>query len=446
MLLKTFRLGGIHPKSNKLASSQSTTVLGLPEVVKVPLVCHIGAPSVLVVNPGDKVKVGQLIGQASGHVSANVHSSVSGTVLKIDNIVDVSGREQSAVFIRVEGDEWDEKIDRTPDVISSCDLEIPHILNKIANAGIVGLGGATFPTHVKLSLPPGKKAEILLINGIECEPYLTCDHRLMLERGEQILVGVSILMKVLGVKRAIIGVERNKKDAIENLKKFVKSFNGIEIAVLKNKYPQGGEKQLIEALTDKQVPCGGLPIDVGCVVQNVATANAVYEAVQKNKPLIERIITVTGKSVKSHGNYWVRIGVPLSFVAEQTGGVPEDTGKIIVGGPMMGKALSSLDGVASKGTGGLLYIQNADAIADAERNCIRCTKCIVDCPMGLEPFLLKNEADMSLWDEMDQSKVMDCIECGCCDYSCPSNKPLLTAIRQGKQEVGKIIRERNTNK
>ncbi len=443
MLFKTFRLGGIHPESNKLASSFGTQVLPLPELVKIPMVSHIGAPSLPIVQPGDRVKVGQLVGQANGHVSANVHSSVSGTVLKIDTVVDTLGKEQTAVFIKVEGDEWDEKIDRTPDVISTCDLEIPHILNKIMNAGIVGMGGATFPTHVKLMLPQGKKAEVLLINGIECEPYLTCDHRLMLERGEQILVGVSILMKALGVNRAIIGIEKNKKDAIINLKKHLKAFNGIEITTLKNKYPQGGEKQLIEALTNKQVPHGGLPIDVGCVVQNIATVHAIYEAVQKNKPLIERIVTVTGKSVKSHGNYWVRIGVPLSFVAEQTGGVPEDTGKIIVGGPMMGRALSSLDSVASKGTAGLLYIQNEKARAKEEGNCIRCTQCITDCPMGLEPYLLKSQVDMSLWTEMEESRVMDCIECGCCDYCCPSNKTLLSAIKQGKQEVGKIIRDRN---
>jgi electron transport complex protein RnfC len=442
MFLKTFRLGGIHPKSNKFASASTTKVLALPDLVKIPLVSHIGAPSMPIVNPGDKVKVGQLIGQANGHVSANVHSSVSGTVLKIDSILDVSGKEQSAVFIQVEGDEWDEKIDCTPDVIVACDLEIPHILNKIMNAGIVGLGGATFPTHVKLMVPSGKKAEVLLINGIECEPYLTCDHRLMLERGEQILVGISIVMKVIGVSRAIIGVEINKKDAIENLRGLVKSFKGIEIVPLKNKYPQGGEKQLIEALTDKQVPCGGLPIDVGCVVQNVATAHAVYEAVQKNKPLIERIITVTGKSVKSHGNYWVRIGVPFTFLVEQTGGVPHDTGKIVIGGPMMGRALTSLESVASKGTAGLLYVQNEETIQKQEQNCIRCSKCITDCPMGLEPFLLKSQADLMFWMEMEESRVMDCIECGCCDYSCPSNKPLLAAIRKGKQEVGALIRQR----
>jgi electron transport complex protein RnfC len=308
--------------------------------------------------------------------------------------------------------------------------------------GVVGLGGATFPSHVKLMVPEGKKADVLIINGVECEPYLTSDHRLMLEKGEEVLVGTSILMKGLGVNRAIIGIENNKPDAIDNMRKLAKSYQGIEICPLKVKYPQGGEKQLIKATIKREVPSGKLPIEVGAVVNNVGTAFAVYEAVQKNKPLIERVVTITGKSVTKPGNFMVRIGTPIGQLIEQAGGLPEDTGKIIGGGPMMGKALLSTETPVVKGSSGILILREADSRRVEMKACIRCGRCITVCPMGLEPVLLAQLAEQEMWDEEEKEKVMDCIECGSCHYTCPSGRPLLDYIRLGKNRVGQIIRNR----
>jgi electron transport complex protein RnfC len=446
MFLKTFKQGGIFPKTNKFASAVATQKLPLPSLVKIPLSNHIGAPSIPLVQINEYVKVGQLIAKADGFISANVHSSVSGKVLKIDSVISNAGIEQRAIYIEVIGDEWESTIDQSRDLIKECTFTSEEIKSKITEAGIVGLGGATFPTHVKLNIPETKKATTLIINGVECEPYLTCDHRLMLEHGEEILVGVSILMNAISVEKAIIGIEINKSDAIKHLKNLSKSYKGIQIIGLKMKYPQGGEKQLIEALTNKKVPSGGLPIDIGCVVQNVATSYAVYEAVQKNKPLVERILTITGKSVQSHGNFWARIGVPLTHIVEHTGGVPSDTGKIIIGGPMMGKALNTLESVVYKGTSSLLYIPTIESVLKTSSNCIKCSKCIVDCPMGLEPYLLMSQCENSNWDDMEQNRVLDCIDCGCCDYVCPSNRPLLFHIKRGKEEVVKNIKQRNTQK
>ena len=435
-------MGGIHPKQNKLAACNKVQNAFLPKLAIIPLSQNLGAPSTAVVAKGDVVKVGQLIAQASGFVSANVHSSVSGKVLKIDDYIDTSGYKRPAVFIDVEGDEWLETIDRSKEIKHDCTLSSKEIINIITTAGIVGLGGATFPTQVKLSIPAGKKADVLIVNGVECEPYLTCDHQLMLEKGEEILVGVSILMKAIDVKRAIVGIENNKKDAISNLQKLTKSFAGIEIVPLKVKYPQGGEKQLIEATIGRQVPSGGLPIDVGTVVQNVATAFAVYEAVQKNKPLFERVITITGKSMAKQSNFWVRVGTPLAHVVEQAGGMPEDTGKIVAGGPMMGPSISTLEVAVTKGIAGVLFIPTFESARKNMLNCIRCAKCVSTCPMGLEPYLLMSLNERNMHTEMERNRVMDCIECGCCSFVCPSNRPLLDHIRLGKKTVGTIIRNR----
>ena len=434
-------MGGIHPKENKFSAGKKTQIANLPKQAIIPLGHYLGAPSTAVVAKGDLVKVGQLIGQASGFVSANVHSSVSGKVLKIDDYIDASGYKRPAVFIVVEGDEWLETIDRSNQIKHDCALTATEIIKKITNAGIVGLGGATFPTHVKLSIPQGKTAEVLVVNGVECEPYLTCDHQLMLEKSEEILVGVSILMKAIDVKRAIVGIENNKKDAISNFKKLAKSFTGIEIVPLEVKYPQGGEKQLIESTIGRQVPSGALPIEVGAVVQNVATAYAVYEAVQKNKPLFERIITITGKSMPQQSNYWVRLGTPLANVVEQAGGIPEDTGKIVAGGPMMGRSLSVLEVAVAKGTAGVLFIPTFESARKKMQNCIRCAKCVSTCPMGLEPYLLMSMSERNMGTEMERNRIMDCIECGCCSFTCPSNRPLLDHIRFGKT----IVKKRTPN-
>jgi electron transport complex protein RnfC len=267
-----------------------------------------------------------------------------------------------------------------------------------------------------------------------------------LEKAEEILVGVSILMKAIGVSRAVVGIENNKKDAVEVMQKLAGTFDGIKIMSLKVQYPQGGEKQLIDATIGRQVPSGTLPIEVGAVVQNVATTFAIYEAVQKNKPLFERVITITGKSMKSHGNYRARIGTPLSNVVAQAGGVPEDTGKIVAGGPMMGRALNSLEVAVAKGTSGVLFIPTLESSRKKMQNCMRCAKCVLACPMGLEPYLLMNQSERSMWPEMETDRIMDCIECGCCAFSCPSNRPLLDHVRLGKTTVGKIIRNRHAKK
>ena len=444
--MKTFSIGGIHPKENKFSAGKKIIEMTLPQQVVIPLAHYIGAPSEAIVKKGDLVKAGQLIGKANGFISANVHSSVSGKVNKIDVQLDASGYKRPSVFIDVEGDEWMENIDRSSTIIRECLLPKEEILKKIQDAGIVGLGGATFPAHVKLSPPPGKKADVLIINAVECEPYLTCDHQLMLEKGEEIIVGITIIMKVLDVKRAVIGIENNKPDAIAHLSKIASQYKGIEVVALKVQYPQGGEKQLIDAVIGRQVPSGALPIEVGAVVQNVGTTFAIYEAVQKNKPLIERVMTVTGKSAAQPSNYRVRIGTLLSEVVTLAGGVPEGTGKIIGGGPMMGRSLMNLNVPMAKGSAGILFMSNEESVRKPMKNCIRCTKCVSVCPMGLEPFLLMNQSERNMWPEMEKERVMDCIECGSCSYTCPSNRPLLDYIRYGKTTVGGIIRSRAVKK
>lgn len=445
--MNTFRIGGVHPHDNKTYSAlKPIEQVALPKKAIIPLAQHIGAPAKPIVQKGDKVLVGQLIAEAGGFVSANVHSPVSGTVSKIDSVIDSWGMKMPSIFIDVEGDEWAEGIDTSDTIVRECTLEPQQIIDKVKAAGIVGLGGACFPTHVKLMPPPDKKAEVLVVNGVECEPYLTCDHQLMLERGEQIIIGIQILLKALGIQKAIIGIEKNKPDAIKHMSMLAEKTLGIEVRPLQLKYPQGGEKQLIDACIGRQVPSGALPIEVGAVVDNVATIYAVYEAVQKNKPLISRVMTVTGKSVGNPGNYEVRFGTPLTDVIALAGGVPENTGKIIGGGPMMGRAMSNIDMPTNKRVSGLLFLDKAESRRHAAENCIRCAKCVSACPMGLEPYLLSKQAEKQMWEEMEQHDIMDCIECGCCQFTCPSNRPLLDYVRMGKATVGGIIRARAQKK
>ncbi len=443
--MKTFKIGGVHPEENKLASNKAIEVLPIPQKVCIPITQHLGAPSTLVVEKGANVKVGQLLAKADAFICANVHSSVSGKISKIDTTTDTSGYRKTSVFIDVEGDEWEESIDKSDAIIKEIKLSKEEIIAKIKDMGIVGLGGATFPTHVKLMVPQGKKADVLIINGVECEPYLTSDHRVMLEKGEEMLVGVSILMKGLGVEKAMIGIENNKADAISHLQNLSGNFNGIEVHALKVKYPQGAEKQLIKALINREVPAGKLPIEVGCVVSNAGTAFAVYEAIQKNKPLFERVVTVTGKSVKKPSNFMVRLGVAVNELIERAGGLPEDTGKVISGGPMMGKSLNSLDVPVVKGTSGILIMTQKESKRVEIQNCIRCGKCITVCPMGLEPYLLAQVAENANFETAENERVMDCIECGSCHYTCPSGRPLLDYLRVGKNKVGQIIRNRANN-
>ena len=441
-MLKTFKIGGVHPAENKISAGKAIEELPLSKTVSIPVAQHIGVPAAPTVAKGDKVKVGQVIARSSGFVSTNIHSSVSGTVAKIETVPDSSGYPKMAVIITVEGDEWMETIDRSKELKPDFDFDGKTIVNKILEAGIVGLGGATFPTHVKLVPPQGMKAEILLINGVECEPYLTSDHRLMLEKSAEIMVGIKLLMRALNVEKAAIGIENNKTDAIGLFQEITKNDASVSVIPLKVKYPQGGEKQLIKAATGREVPSGALPVAVGAVVSNVGTAFAVYEAIQKNKPLFERVVTVTGKSVSNPSNFKVRIGTPISELIEAAGGLPSDTGKIISGGPMMGKAVASSEVSVTKGTSGIVIMRENEARRKTVENCIRCSRCVSVCPMGLEPYLLMNLSDRQIWDKTEINKIMDCMECGSCSFICPAHRPLLDYIRLGKGKVGQIIRSK----
>jgi len=441
-VLKTFPTGGVHPPENKLTAGIPIEYLPVPGNVVIPLSQHIGAPANPVVAKGDMVKTGQLIAEGKGFVSANVHSSVSGKVSKIDTAADSSGLKQTAVFIDVEGDEWLDTIDRNTNIVRDIMLSAEDIIKKCFESGIVGMGGATFPSHIKLNVPSGKKCDVLIINGVECEPYLTSDHRLMLEKGEEILVGTSILMKALKVEKAMIGIENNKPDAIARMTSLASSFTGITVHPLKVKYPQGAEKQLIKALINREVPSGRLPVDVGAVVHNTGTAFAVYEAVQKNKPLIERVVTVTGKSVSKPGNYMIRIGTPLSRVLEAVGGIPDDTGKIINGGPMMGKAVSNTDAPVVKGMSGIILVPAAEAVRKEINPCIRCARCVSVCPIHLEPYLLMTLSERSMFERAEKERITDCMECGSCSFTCPAGRPLLDYIRLGKSTVIRMARQK----
>ena len=441
--MKTFPIGGVHPSENKLSRGSAVEPLPLPDLVNIPLSQHIGAPATAKVAKGDRVLAGQLIAEATGFMSANIHASVSGVVKAVEAVPNGQGMRQPMITIQREGDQWAEGIDRDPALKRDCDLAPAEILDRIKRAGIVGMGGATFPTHVKLAVPPGKKAEFLIINGVECEPYLTSDHRVMLERGEELIVGVTILMKALGVGNAFIGIENNKPDAIAHLTALAASYAGVRVVPLKVQYPQGGEKQLIAAVTGREVPPPpALPIDVGAVVCNASTTLAVYEAVQKNKPLLERVVTVTGKGVARPCNLLVRMGTPVSALLEAAGGLPEDAGKVLNGGPMMGRAMVNLDSPVTKGCSGITVLGGREALRGAVSACIKCAKCVSACPMGLEPYLLSKLTRKQAWERLETEQITNCIECGCCQFTCPAYLPLLDYVRLGKQRVMGLIRAR----
>lgn len=450
MAKRTFSMGGVHPADNKISRECKIEVLPIPDTVYIHLGQHIGAPAKPVVAVGDKVKTGQVVAEPGGFVSSYIHSSVSGTVKSIAPRADLAGNPQMCIEIAVEGDEWLEGIDTSDTIVTDIPDEKSVCLDKIKAAGVVGLGGATFPTHVKLSPPPGKKCEMLIINGCECEPYLTSDFRTLLEKGEQVAIGTAIIKHVLGVDNATIAIEDNKPEAIEHMKKVLadlrkvsSKFTGISVMSLMKKYPEGGEKQLIDAVMGRQVASGGLPIDVGAVVQNVATALAVYDAVQKNKPIVDNSVTVTGECFPRQSNLLVRVGTPIRYIIDYLGGMPEDAAKVISGGPMMGRAIANLDAATLKGTSALLFLTAGQTARGKEGNCIRCGKCAEACPMGLEPFLLNRLGRAGgMLDALEKNAVQDCIECGCCLYSCPANIPLLDVIRQAKVQVMGVIRAR----
>lgn len=434
--MKTFNKGGIHPPEYKLTADRQIEELPLPEEFRVMLSQCIGAPSKPTVKVGEIVEQGEKIAEAGGFVGAPIHSPVNGTVVKIEPTRTPQGLWQDSIVIKPDLENPDKEFEkRQPGMV---DMMEPHeLLNIIGESGIVGLGGATFPTRVKLSVPLGKKVDTVIINGAECEPYLTCDDRLMQEEAEKIVLGTMIIMKITDAPEGIIGIEDNKPAAIAKIEEAIKPYSRLRLEVLQKKYPQGSEKQLIYALTGKRVPAGSLPIETGCVVDNVATAYAIYDCIYNNRPLFERIVTVTGDGFSNPGNFKVRNGTPLSFILDFAGGIPEETGKIIAGGPMMGRAVSSLEATSTKGLSGLVAFNESRSMRRPMQPCIRCAQCVSACPMGLEPYLFMMQAQNEIWEGMNAHGVMNCLECGCCSYICPSNRPLVDMIKLGKANLRK---------
>lgn len=446
MKLHTFKIGGIHPEENKITAEMPTQIAELPKQAIFPLSQHIGAPAKPVVQRGDKVKVGTLLAEAGGFVSAPIYSSVSGTVAKIDEEFDATDYRKPVIIVNVEGDEWEENIDRGDKLETLADhpeLTPEEIVNRVQAAGVTGMGGAGFPTHVKLCPPPTAKAECIIVNAVECEPYITSDYRLMMEHPDEIIVGLELLMKAAKVERGYIGIEENKPEAIKLLTEKTANDSRIEVIPLAQKYPQGGEKQLVDAVIHRQVPAPpAIPANVGAIVQNVGTTFAVYEAVMKRKPLIERYTTVTGKRIKRPGNFLVRIGTPFSQLIEACGGMPEGDNKVLAGGPMMGKAVISLNTPVCKGTNSITVISGDEAHRKKVQPCIRCAKCVSVCPMGLEPYLIATLSAFKEYERAENEDIVSCIACGSCQYTCPSGRPILDNILQGKAVVMGMIRER----
>ena len=446
MKIRTFSRGGVHPDECKLTAELATVVADLPNQAVFPLSQHIGAPAKPLVKKGDKVKVGTMIAEAGGYVSAPVYSSVSGTVWKVDSAIDATGYQKPAIIINVEGDEWEESIDRT-DTLETVgahpELTPEEIVARVQRAGVTGMGGAGFPTHVKLCPPPTAKAECVILNGVECEPYITSDYRLMMEHAAEIVEGLRLLMKAAKVDKGYIGIEDNKPQAIALLSELTMADDHIEVVALAKKYPQGGEKQLVDAVIRRQVPAPpAIPVHVGAIVQNVGTAYAVYQTVMKNKPLFERYTTVTGKQIAHPGNFLVRMGTPFGQLIEKCGGLPEGSHKVLAGGPMMGKAVVSLDVPVCKGTNSITVLSGYDARRKAVQPCIRCGKCVDACPMGLEPYLLATLSANGLYERAEQECIVSCISCGSCQFTCPSHRPILDNILLGKAKVMEIIKSR----
>lgn len=404
-----------------------------PEIVVIPLQQHIGAPCEPTVEVGDKVKVGQEIGQAQAFVSAPVHSSVSGTVKEIGPYISPTGMTVNSITIESDGKN---ELDTSFNSYDSLDdLTSEEIINIIKDAGITGMGGAGFPTHVKLSPPKDKKIDTIIINGSECEPYLTSDYRLMVEKPEAIIFGTKAIMKAVGVGKGFIAIEDNKPEAIEKLKKASENEENIEIVSLKTKYPQGDEIRVIKAITNREVPSGGLPMDVGVIVSNVGTANAIGEAIRKGKPLYERIVSITGKGIKEPKNLIVKVGTPFKDVIEQCGGYAEAPGKIIMGGPMMGISQYTDEVPVIKGTSGILVLTHEEAQPEPEQPCIKCGKCLEVCPVNLQPLFINKFTLKQKFDKAEEYNALDCIECGACSYICPSKRALVESIRLAKREI-----------
>ncbi|MDC7224135.1 MAG: electron transport complex subunit RsxC, partial [Spirochaetales bacterium] len=428
---------GIHPPGGKgLTESKEIRTAALPPIAVIPLSQHIGAPAECLVQPGDTVQEEDMIGKAAGFVSANIHSSVPGTVKEIREIFLPNGMKSQAVAIELSGEFSRLGKESQKDDWKTMDNDA--IRRRISDNGIVGMGGATFPTHVKMSLPEGKVCEYFIINAVECEPFLTSDHKLMLTQADEILEGIEIVRKLLNPEKVIIGIEANKMDAARLLEEHIaqKGYK-VEVAPLKVKYPQGAEKSLIKAITGREVPSGKLPLEVGVINANVGTCFAIYEAVVYDKPLVERLVTVSGSAVKNPGVFKVRVGTPIRELIEECGGFSEEPAKIISGGPMMGFTFFDLDTPVTKGTSGIIALTGKDVKKSQITPCLSCGKCVAACPMGLNPTKLYKYLDFEMVDDAAGERLMDCVECGSCAYVCPAHLPLVQMFRVGKGEIRK---------
>ncbi len=431
----TFR-GGIHPPYRKdLAEKKQIKDCPVPETVTILLRQHIGAPCEPIVKVGDEVKVGQKIGDTDAFVSAPIHSSVSGKVVKIADVASPGGGTEQAVVIQSDGLlTVSEEVQPKGDIGS---LSPEQIIEIIKEAGITGQGGASFPTHVKLMPPKDKPVDTIILNGAECEPYLTADHRLMVEKADEIIYGLKAMMKAVGVSKGYIGVEDNKPDAIEALQKASENESGIEIASLETKYPQGDEKRIIDAITKRAVPKGGLPMDVGVIVNNVGTAYSVAVAIKTGMPLIERVVTVTGMAVNETSNLMVRIGTSFKDIINACGGYKGELEKLVMGGPMMGFAQYTDEVPAIKGTSGILALSKEEASVPLQEQCIRCAKCVDVCPVNLQPLIMNSLTLHERFDELEQQNIWSCIECGACSFICPSKISLVHTFKMAKNELAK---------
>ena len=425
---------GVHPPERKLSKKSEIKQAEMPKKVVIPLSQHIGAPCKPLVRVGDEVKIGQKIAESEAFCSAPIHASISGKVIEIGKKPHPCAGEGMAIVIESDGKMiWDESVKSRENVDALSSKELIEIVKQ---AGIVGMGGAMFPTFIKFCPPEGTKIDTIILNGAECEPMLTCDHRLMLEHTEEIIKGLKLIMKMSGAEKAIIGLEDNKPDAIKVLEEKTAKESAIKVVGLKTRYPQGAEKMLIYSLTGRKVPCACLPLDVGVIVNNVGTAKAIHDAVYKGKPLIERVLTVTG-DVKKPQNLLVKVGTSFSELIKQCDGFNGDPAKILNGGPMMGIAQATDEVPVLKGTSGILIQSRRNVVKEEERVCIRCGKCIESCPMEIMATTISNFAKHDRIDDAEENNAMDCIECGCCSYECPSKIPLVHWIKYAKAEINK---------